>query len=108
MSSSGTCTTHGEEDAGPEPPHDDDGVGSNLNATNMETAHEPPFAQMGQANAACLPAIVQWLKKVSQCFPIFERMTWHKSGKLSNNVKIIYVIVHHLRFLTSPRSCDLD
>ena len=53
-------------------------------------------------------ADIQWLKKVSQCFAIFKRMTCHKSGKLSNNLKIIYVIVHHLRFLTSPRSCDLD
>ncbi len=59
MSSSGTCTTHGEEDAGPEPLRDDDGVGSNPNAADMETAHEPPFAQMGQANAACSPAIVR-------------------------------------------------
>ncbi len=39
---------------------------------------------------------------------IFERMTWHKLGKLCNNLKIMYVIVHHLGFLTSPRSHDLD
>ncbi len=52
------------------------------------------------------PVLIQWLKKVSQCFGIFERMTWHKSGKLSNNLKIIPVIVHHPGFLTSPRPCD--
>jgi len=51
---------------------------------------------------------IQWLKKVSQCLAIFERMTWHKSGKLYNNLKIIDTIGHHLRFLTSPRSRDLD
>jgi len=49
---------HGKEDAGPKPLHDGDGMGSDPNTTDMETAHEPPFAQMGQANAACLPAIV--------------------------------------------------
>ena len=51
---------------------------------------------------------LQWLKKVSQCLAIFERMTWHKSGKLCNILNIMYVIVHHLGFLTSPRSRDLD
>src|SRR5882762_1704295 len=29
---------------------------------------------------------IQWLKKVSQCLDICERMTWHKSGKLYNNL----------------------
>ena len=36
---------------------------------------------------------LQLLKKLSQCFAILERLTWHKSNKLSNILKIIYVIV---------------
>jgi hypothetical protein len=36
---------------------------------------------------------IQSLKKLSQCFAILERLTWHKSNKLSNILKIIYVIV---------------
>jgi hypothetical protein len=36
---------------------------------------------------------LQLLKKPSQCFAILERLTWHKSNKLSNILKIIYVIV---------------
>jgi hypothetical protein len=36
---------------------------------------------------------LQLLKKLSQCFAILERLTWHKSNKLSNILEIIYVIV---------------
>ena len=41
---------------------------------------------------------VQSLKKLSQCFAILERLTWNKSSKFSNIMKIIYVILHHLSF----------
>ena len=51
---------------------------------------------------------VQLLKKPSQCFAILERVTWNKSNKLSNIVKIMYVILHHLGFRKYPVSCDLD
>ena len=36
---------------------------------------------------------LQSLKKLSQCFAILERLTWNKSDKLSNILKIIYIIV---------------
>jgi hypothetical protein len=36
---------------------------------------------------------IQSLKKPSQCFAILERLTRHKSNKLSDILKIIYVIV---------------
>ena len=36
---------------------------------------------------------LQSLKRPSQCFAILERLTWHKSNKLSNILKIIYIIV---------------
>jgi hypothetical protein len=36
--------------------------------------------------------IIQALKKLSQCLAIWERMTWHKSNKLCNNLKLIYDI----------------
>ena len=36
---------------------------------------------------------LQSLKKLSQCFAILERPTWHKSNKLPNILKIIYVMV---------------
>jgi len=48
------------------------------------------------------------LKKLSQYFAILERVTWNKSNKLSNIVKIMYVILHHLGFRKYPGSCDLD
>ena len=51
---------------------------------------------------------IQSLKKPSQCFAILERVTWNKSNKLSNIVKIMYVILHHLGFRKYPGSCDLD
>ena len=31
--------------------------------------------------------------KPSQCFAVLGRLTWHKSNKLPNNLKIIYIIV---------------
>ena len=36
---------------------------------------------------------IQSLKKPSQCFAVLGRLTWHKSNKLPNNLKIIYIIV---------------
>ena len=36
---------------------------------------------------------LQSLKKLSQCFELLERVTWHKSHKLCNIMKIIYLIV---------------
>jgi len=53
-------------------------------------------------------AMLQWLKKLTQCFTVWARSTWHKTSILHNILKIIYVILHHLRFLINPRSCDLD
>jgi len=51
---------------------------------------------------------IQWVKKLSQCLAILERLTQNKSDKLCNNMKIIYVILGHLSFQNNPRSCDLD
>ena len=51
---------------------------------------------------------IQLLKKLSQCLAIFKRLSWNKSNKLSNNLKIKYVILHHLGFRKYPRLCDLD
>ncbi len=50
---------------------------------------------------------LQSLKKLSQCFAILERLMCRKSNKLHNNIKIIWVILDHLGFRKSPRSCDL-
>ena len=36
---------------------------------------------------------IQWVKKLSQCLAVLERVVCNKSNKLENNVKIIYVIV---------------
>jgi hypothetical protein len=33
--------------------------------------------------------LIQWVKKLSQCLAVLERLTWHKSSKLCNNLKII-------------------
>ena len=52
--------------------------------------------------------VIQLLKKLSQCFAILERVAWNKSNKLSNIVKVMYVILHHLGFRKYYRSCDLD
>jgi hypothetical protein len=41
---------------------------------------------------------VQWVKKLSQCLAVLERLTWHKLNKLWNNLKIIYIILGHLSF----------
>ena len=51
---------------------------------------------------------IQWLKKLSQCLAILERLTWHKSSRLHNNMKILYVILGHLGFPIDPRSCDSE
>jgi hypothetical protein len=51
---------------------------------------------------------LQWLKKLSQCLATLERLACHKSHKIDNNLKIIYVILHHLGFRIHPRSCNLD
>jgi hypothetical protein len=50
---------------------------------------------------------LQWVKKLSQCLAVLERLTWHKSNKLCNNLKIIYVILGHLSFHISLNSRDL-
>ena len=56
----------------------------------------------------CNTTHIQSLKKPSQCFAILERVTWNKSNKLSDIVKIMYVILHHLGFRKYFGSCDLD
>ena len=48
---------------------------------------------------------IQWLKKLSQCFTVLARLTWHKMSILQNILKIIYAILCHLGFLTNCRSC---
>jgi len=35
---------------------------------------------------------VQWIKKLSRCFNILERLACRKIYKLDNNLKIIYVV----------------
>ena len=40
----------------------------------------------------CLP-MLQLLKKLSQCLAALQRLMQHKSNKLHNNLKIIYVIL---------------
>ena len=39
------------------------------------------------------PEDIQWVKKLSQCLAISERVVCNKSNKLHKTVKIIYVIV---------------
>src|SRR5229473_4562053 len=56
----------------------------------------------------CPQCKLQWLKKLSQCLAILKRLTCHKSNKIDNNLKIIYVILHHLGVQIRPRSCALD
>jgi hypothetical protein len=51
---------------------------------------------------------LQWLKKLSQCLAILKRLTWHKSSKLHNNLKIMYIILDYLGFPMNPRSCDSE
>ena len=36
---------------------------------------------------------IQLLQKLSQCLAILESLTWHKSNKLANILKIISIIV---------------
>jgi len=62
----------------------------------------------GHAFSAGVIGNIQLLKKPSQCFAILERVTWNKSHKLSNIVKIMYVVLYHLGFRKYPGSCDLD
>jgi hypothetical protein len=50
---------------------------------------------------------LQWVKKLSQCLAVLERLTCQKTIKLQNNLKIIYGILGYLGFQTSPISCDL-
>jgi hypothetical protein len=50
---------------------------------------------------------LQSLKKLSQCLAVLRRLTYGKSNKLHNNMKIIYVILGHLGTQINPRSCDL-
>jgi hypothetical protein len=51
---------------------------------------------------------IQWVKKLSQCLAVLERLTWHKSSKLHNNLKIIYVILGYLSFQISLNTRDLE
>ena len=51
---------------------------------------------------------LQWLKKLSQCLGVWERLACNKSDKIYKNVKIIYVVVDLLGFWTSLKPCDLD
>jgi hypothetical protein len=51
---------------------------------------------------------VQWVKKLSQCLAVLERLTCRKPNKLCNNLQIIYIILGYLGFQTSPILCDLD
>ena len=53
-------------------------------------------------------SLLQWLKKLSQCLAVLERLTWHKSSKLHNNLKIMYIILDHLGFSMHPRLCDSE
>ena len=41
---------------------------------------------------------LQWVKKLSQCLAVFERLTQRKSSKLCNNMKIIYDLLGYLGF----------
>jgi len=59
---------------------------------------------------------VQWVKKLSQCLAVLERLTCRKTSKLHNNLKtsklhnnlkIIYEILGYLGFQTSPILYDL-
>ena len=36
---------------------------------------------------------LQWVKKLSQYLAVSQRLTWNKSRKIANNLKIIYAIV---------------
>ena len=60
-----------------------------------------------QAHTQFLYWYLQWVKKLSQCLAIFERLTQRKSSKLCNNMNIIYDLLGHLGFWINPRSCDL-
>ena len=51
---------------------------------------------------------IQLLKKPSQCLVILESLTWHKSNKLANILRIIYIISQHLSFRKCPEARDLD
>jgi hypothetical protein len=51
---------------------------------------------------------IQLLIELSQCLAILERLTWYKSNKLSNNLKIICIIVWHLSFWKCINVCDSD
>lgn len=51
---------------------------------------------------------IQWVKKLSQCLAVLERLTCRKPNKLCNNLQIIYIILGYLGFQTSPILCDLD
>jgi hypothetical protein len=51
---------------------------------------------------------IQWVKKLSQCLAVLERLAWHKSSKLRNNLKIIYVVLGYLSFQISFNARDLE
>ena len=53
----------------------------------------PGFPSCPFTHCMVVVADLQSLKKLSQCFAVLGRLTWHKSNKLPNNLKIIYIIV---------------
>ena len=49
--------------------------------------------QMHEGPSCIYMQFIQWVKKLSQCLAVSERVICNKSNKLHKNVKIIYVIV---------------
>ena len=43
-------------------------------------------------SSSTINELLQSLKKLSQCLVILESLTWHKSNKLANILRIIYTI----------------
>jgi hypothetical protein len=79
--------------------------------TPPRSSSEEPSPEQEQQDEPALEeqlAEVQWVKKLSQCLAVLEGLTWHKSSKLYNNLKIIYVILGHLSFQISFNSRDLE
>ncbi len=76
--------------------------GQLLNASKIAWYNDPDDPHPIQSTSK-----VQWVKKLSQCLAVLERLTWHKSSKLHNNLKLIYVILGHLSFQINLISCDL-
>jgi hypothetical protein len=75
-----------------------------LVSTSIPCIYRPPDVQGALIGS---PITLQWVKKLSQCLAVLERLTWHKSNKLSNNLKIIYVILGYLGFYINLNARDL-